>query len=726
MRVKIFLSLLFAFLFIQEEVLFAQSNPTDTTKKTTFVVLDNEYSEFFQSEEGSIHQLINNVKIRHGSDTLYCDTAILYQSKNRVDAIGNVAIFQEDGTKAFADYVRYTGNDRTVFMRADYGDVQLSDPEGNSLWSKEVYYNLRSKIGTYKKEGILKNGMTLVQSRDGVYNMRTKLARFKGNVIIQDPEYNVYSEDLSYHTETQDVQFFSPSIIYAEGGIFQTSGGTYNDGLKEGFFTTRSSVIYESQYLEADTIYHNEVDSNSWASGNVIGIDTLERTLLYAGYADYIGKLEEITAYQQPLLELLQEDANSLFIKGDTFFVFSEMRVQDSLTEQELLEKELEDLSQAQVSLMEKVSAVDTVISFGLLPNPLLYEDKGQEKKPILKATKDQIPDQSPLIYSEELTGISKEATGKQEKKPEIPIADTLKKSMFVQEDIVLNNLSQKASEDSLPKEKFKQFLITPYPLIFSDSLQAKSDTMIYAEKDSLFTMIGTPVLWSAEQQVTGEVIYVKMSEDKLQSFHVPSLGIMIALNKPEEAHFYNQLQAQDIKGYFKENSLDRLEAEGNAASIYYLVDDDEAYVGVSQATSDKIEVFMVDQEIDVIKYLGPTDQVMQPLHLANTAEKKLERFNWRGEEKVKDWDAFFALTRTPTMPQLFDWEPLNAKRWGAPERKTPKLGTYEEASEETLEGDIENVEESLDKEITEETIFEVITDQENAAEEGSEKREVK
>ena len=194
---------------------------------------------------------------------------------------------------------------------------------------------------------------------------------------------------------------------------------------------------------------------------------------------------------------------------------------------------------------------------------------------------------------------------------------------------------------------------------------------------------------------------------------------IMIALNKPEEAHFYNQLQAQDIKGYFKENSLDRLEAEGNAASIYYLVDDDEAYVGVSQATSDKIEVFMVDQEIDVIKYLGPTDQVMQPLHLANTAEKKLERFNWRGEEKVKDWDAFFALTRTPTMPQLFDWEPLNAKRWGAPERKTPKLGTYEEQLEKAEEGNTEKIEGVLDKEITEESILEEITDHENAAEEG-------
>src|SRR5690554_2035238 len=205
MRVKIFLSLLFAFLFIQEEVLFAQSNPTDTTKKTTFVVLDNEYSEFFQSEEGSIHQLINNVKIRHGSDTLYCDTAILYQAKNRVDAIGNVAIFQADGTRAFADYVRYTGDDRTVFMRADEGyDVQLPDPEGNSLWSQEIYYNLGTKIGTYTKRGVLKNGMTLVESNSAVYNMRTKLARFKGNVIIEDPEYDVHSEDLSYHTDTKD------------------------------------------------------------------------------------------------------------------------------------------------------------------------------------------------------------------------------------------------------------------------------------------------------------------------------------------------------------------------------------------------------------------------------------------------------------------------------------------------------------------------------------------
>lgn len=658
---------------------------TDTTKKTTFVILDNEYSEFFQTKEGAIHQLVNEVKVRHGSDTLYCDTAILYQGHNRMDAIGNVAIFQEDGTRAFADYARYTGNDKTVYMTAKgLSDVQLTDEEGNSLWSKEIYYNLQTKIGYYKKDGILRSESTLIQSDEGTYNLNTKLARFKGNVYIKDKEYEVFSEELTYQTELKDVEFFAPSIIYSDSSIFRTSGGIYNELNKTGYFTTRSSLFHKEQYIESDTLYHNEIDSNSWAKGQVIILDTLEKAAIYAGYAEYIGVLDEVTVYDLPLLELLQEQDHSIFIKGDTFYVRQEQEIIE-LSEQDLLEKELEGLLNSEISLMEKIMLGDTILVFGAMETNLKFEKDGQGTKPFIHhplldengLINADITEEDPNLQVTELFSLPEKDRGFLPRE----LLSNVPHKFFEQE----KKSTQKIEEDH------KIFIIYPHPVIFSDSLQAKADSMVYSQEFSKFSMFGAPVMWSNKQQITGEVIHVTMDQQAIKEFHVPSLGIMVAINDPEEANFYNQLQAQDIKGFFEKNELVRMEAKGNAASIYYLLDEEDAYLGVSEATTDEIEINLVDQEIDMIKYLGPTDQVMQPLHLANTEQKKLERFVWRAEEKISDWEAFFETTRQPFKPQLIQWDLLDQERWGSPsnlnemeeEDKIPEEINHEKEAEE-------------------------------------------
>lgn len=681
------LQYIFAFLFFLSASfrLVAQS---DTASKTTFVILDNEYSEFFQTKEGAIHQLVNHVKVRHGSDTLYCDSAILYQGQNRMDAIGNVAVFQEDGTKAFADYARYTGNDRTVYLTSEgSSDVQLSDNEGNSLWSKEVYYNLKTKIGYYKKDGILRSESTLIQSDEGTYNMRTKLSRFKGNVYIKDKDYEVFSEELTYQTDSKDVQFFAPSIIYSDSSIFRTSGGTYNELNKIGYFTTRSSLFNKEQYIEADTLYHNEVDSNSWAKGQVLLIDTLEKAVLYAGYAEYIGRLDEVTAFELPLLELLQEDKHSIFIKGDTFYVRQEIIVRD-MSAQDLIDQELENLTSSKITLMEKILMGDTLISVGNIVTPLVFFNEGQTLKPVIQRP---LLDEHGLLPIDPLDSINEVI--------DALIPDSIETIDSVQFQKQTDNTfaeSQLLSAASIEKEQedFKQFIIYPHPLIFSDSLQAKADSMVYHQESSMFSMFGTPIMWSNKQQITGEVIHITMDEQSIKEFHVPSLGIMIAINEPEEAEFFNQLQAQDIRGFFENNELKKLEAKGNATSIYYLVDEEDAYVGVSEATADDIELNMMNQEIEVIKYLGPTDQLMQPLHLANTDQKKLDRFIWRVDEKIESWSAFFEMTRFPYFPVLIEWAPLNNERWGSENLIDQPLLNDESLNENANEHLIEEINE--------------------------------
>src|SRR5690606_24120124 len=106
------------------------ANGQTKNDQDSILVLGNDYAEFIQQDGHTVHKLMHHVKLQHGSDTLYCDSAFFYTHINSVEAFGNVVIRQADGTEAFADYMRYTGNNKVVYMRALEGrEVQLIDAQ---------------------------------------------------------------------------------------------------------------------------------------------------------------------------------------------------------------------------------------------------------------------------------------------------------------------------------------------------------------------------------------------------------------------------------------------------------------------------------------------------------------------------------------------------------------------------------------------------------------------
>src|SRR5690606_11457686 len=187
-------------------------------------ILKSQYGEFMQSDSQAVHKLVGDVKLLHGSDTLYCDSAFLYKNKNSVEAFGNVEIAQADGTRAFADYMRYTGFNKTVYMK---GGVTLESKK-DILWSEQIDYNLSTKTGKYYNGGTLQSDLTLLTSEAGTYNVKTRDARFRGDVRVQDPDYTTFSEDLGYNTSSKVVTFYDASTVLNDKSRLNTTRGRYD------------------------------------------------------------------------------------------------------------------------------------------------------------------------------------------------------------------------------------------------------------------------------------------------------------------------------------------------------------------------------------------------------------------------------------------------------------------------------------------------------------------
>lgn len=287
----------------------------DTSGKIPITILNNKTFEAFTTDSVSFYKFIGDVQFKHGTDLLYCDTAILNPAKNNLEAFGNVKIVQANGTTALSNYLSYTGNIKKAYLR---GNVALNSGADN-LWTEELDYYLNTKIGNYYQGGTLQTGATTVSSILGTYNAQTKESRFTEDVFVTDTAFTIESKDLGYNTESKMMRFFGPSIVTNESSVLRTLSGTYDSKNQIAHFTSHSSILNEEQYVEGDTLDYNKQTGFGKAIGNVIVLDTAEHSTLYCGKAFYNDKLKTMLAVEKPVLKR-SNGKDSLFVRADTFF----------------------------------------------------------------------------------------------------------------------------------------------------------------------------------------------------------------------------------------------------------------------------------------------------------------------------------------------------------------------------------------------------------------------
>ncbi|WP_118952071.1 OstA-like protein [Taibaiella helva] len=647
----------------------------DTSKTTLIRILENEYGEFIQSDSVSVHKLKGNVKLLHGSDTLYCDSAYFYTKRNNVEAFGDVVIRQADGTEASADYMRYNGATKVVYMRADQPnrEVQLYDGKTNTLWSREIDYNMMTKIGRYKRRGYLQTESTNLESNTGEYNMRSKDARFRGDVVVNDPEYQAVSTDLGYNTETRVARFFGPSVVTNDKSTLQTSKGVYDTRNRTSHFVDRSSILNESQYIEADTLDYDRNSGFGFAIGNVIAIDTGMKSTLYCGYAQYNEIHRTLLAYVKPLMKKMN-GKKALFIKADTFFSAPDPRFGKKMTAQDSLQRTADEIRSA-------VGADSTLLmsdSLGQETDSLAADTTGAgsfvPSGDLDEVLKDTAMHQAPVARDTATVLAAADSAGKTP-----PAVDSLKHKMdamvYRRKDAETGQLSATADTLSPGEERRRRldsaslsYHNTPEPvdtsapryflgyhhvLIYSDSLQGKCDSIRYSQVDSLLRMYTNPYLWPQNSQLKGDIIYLQMDSSRLREVIVPRNAIMISRNGPEKAEMFDQIQGNTIHAYLRDNKMDSLIAVPNASSIYFIKDDDSAYVGSSEAKSDKIEVHFENESIRRIYYRVDVEQKTTPMKDVIPSALRLSRFSWEEKQRPKTFEEFLEGTTLPHEPKL-------------------------------------------------------------------------
>lgn len=289
---------------------------------------------------------VGNVRLKQGNSYMYCDSCVLNNKTNILDAWGRVHIRNNDSIDVYSNYLHYDGKTKKANLK---GAVSLTDGKGK-LTTPSLDYDLNTDIGVYKNTGKVYNKNTVLTSKEGYYYAAVKDVYFVKNVVLIDKDYHIKTDSLLYNTQSQITRFITYTEIRNGKRLIKTTDGNYNLQTGKAEFGKRPTLIDKGTLLIADHVFHNDSTKISFAEGKVYLYDSTNKTLLranklardeinfinqaegnvvindykdsstlIAGLAFQNVKTDATLATNKPLL-ILQQNKDSIYIKADTLF----------------------------------------------------------------------------------------------------------------------------------------------------------------------------------------------------------------------------------------------------------------------------------------------------------------------------------------------------------------------------------------------------------------------
>jgi lipopolysaccharide export system protein LptA len=159
--------------------------------------------------------------------------------------------------------------------------------------------------------------------------------------------------------------------------------------------------------------------------------------------------------------------------------------------------------------------------------------------------------------------------------------------------------------------------------------LQGKCDSLVYNFLDSTIFLYKSPILWSDNNQITGDSILIFLKEKKIDHMNINGNSFLAAFVKKE--HF-NQISGKKMRILFVNGDINKVFVNGNAESIYYLRDnetDSAEYSGVNRVACDRMMIQLDSSKVKGIKFFTQVEGKMYPIPDFPESERKLGGFVW-------------------------------------------------------------------------------------------------
>ena len=209
----------------------------------------------------------------------------------------------------------------------------------------------------------------------------------------------------------------------------------------------------------------------------------------------------------------------------------------------------------------------------------------------------------------------------------------------------------------------------------FRSDMQGLCDSMSYVDLDSTMYMYRAPIVWSADRQIFGNAIELRLNDSTVERAHLPELGF-IAQHIAEDC--YNQLTGKNITAWFKDSELHHLLVEGNLMMIMFPMENDSTYNKFAYIESTNMDAYFKDNSLDSGRIWPENKGTVTPLYLARRNQYFLDKFAWYEVLRPQAPGDIFIIPEA--MVGLINAAPPVVQRKREPRKKPEELELEEEA----------------------------------------------
>ena len=180
----------------------------------------------------------------------------------------------------------------------------------------------------------------------------------------------------------------------------------------------------------------------------------------------------------------------------------------------------------------------------------------------------------------------------------------------------------------------------------FKTDMSGKCDSIhsIHSNnKTQLTKLIGKPVIWNNDNQMTGDEIHLvgNNKTEKLDSLKILNNAFLIQKDTIDEDN-YNQVKGQFLYGKFRENKLYEVDLIKNTEKIYFMYNDANEMVGIDKGVSSSINMQLEDNKIIELTSFKKIESDTYPDKDFPKNARRLRGFVWRIDEKITSLENIF------------------------------------------------------------------------------------
>lgn len=541
----------------------------------------------------------------------------------------------------------------------------MQGPAGDSLVNVEILPGVRKLefrkaddstqltilAGTVK----LKQGTSLFFCDSCVINNRTQTFEAWGNVHINDSDtVHVYSSHLRYLIQKR--------IAFLDGGVRLTDGkgtlttpdleydmttsiGTYLHGGKvinkktvltsqEGFYyADLHDVYFKKNVVLVDPAYTIKTDSLLYNTQTQV-----TRFIAQTYIKDSSGRTIETKEGFYDLANGKAEFGQRPIIKDGP----------RKYTANNIQRDEKSGITTMRGNAVVVDSAQGTTIIAGVIINDSKNERTLATNKPlmIIKQDNDSIYVTADTLFSARLTDLYTlrepvrdtaaiaDSSGQVIKGKDSIVAKIPQRELVARDTLVRDTIKGTRVVSLNTKDSTNRYLEAYRNVkIFSDSLQAVSDSLFYSFKDSVFRLYYDPIVWAKESQITGDTLLLQTRNKKADRLKAFENSFLVNQVQPG---IYNQVKSIRMDAWFTDGNIDSVRSAGDVASIYYIQDEDSSFTGINESRADILDTYFRDKELFKVVFRTQVSGTIWPMRQKSPSEMRLPGFRWLEDRRPK------------------------------------------------------------------------------------------